>query len=71
MLTVRYMNELLMATGHLINKLMGESFQDYSWIYDFEEDFPQKVFLKSWIQEIILASLIYFQSVRTIDHLIL
>ena len=22
---------------------MGESFQDYSWIQDFEADFPQKV----------------------------
>ena len=25
---------------------MGESFQDYSWIKDFEADFPQKVSLK-------------------------
>ena len=25
---------------------MGESFQDYSWIQDFEDDFPQKVILK-------------------------
>ena len=25
---------------------MGESFQDYSWIQDFEADFPQKVNLK-------------------------
>ena len=25
---------------------MGESFQDYSWIQDFEADFPQKVSLK-------------------------
>ena len=24
-------------------ELMGESFQDYSWIQDFEADFPQKV----------------------------
>ena len=22
---------------------MGESFQDYSWIHDFDADFPQKV----------------------------
>ena len=29
---------------HGIN--MGESFQDYSWIQDFEADFPQKVRLK-------------------------
>ena len=25
---------------------MGESFQDYSWIQNFEADFPQKVSLK-------------------------
>ena len=25
---------------------MGESFQDHSWIQDFETDFPQKVSLK-------------------------
>ena len=25
---------------------MGEKFQDYSWIQDFEADFPQKVSLK-------------------------
>ena len=25
---------------------MGKSFQDYSWIPDFEADFPQKVSLK-------------------------
>ena len=25
---------------------MGESFQDYSWIQDFEADFPLKVSLK-------------------------
>ena len=25
---------------------MGESFEDYSWIQDFEADFPQKVSLK-------------------------
>ena len=24
---------------------MGESFQDYSWIQDFEADFPKKVSL--------------------------
>ena len=27
---------------------MGESFQDHSWIPDFEADFPQKVSLKIW-----------------------
>ena len=26
--------------------VMGESFQDYSWIQDFEADFPKKVILK-------------------------
>ena len=26
--------------------LIGESFQNYSWIQDFEADFPQKVSLK-------------------------
>ena len=25
---------------------MGESFQDLSWIQDFEDDFPQRVILK-------------------------
>ena len=25
---------------------MGESFQDYSWVQDFEADFPLKVSLK-------------------------
>ena len=30
--------------GHLLH--MGESFQDYSWIQDFEDGFPQKVILK-------------------------
>ena len=25
---------------------MGEIFQDYSWIQDFEADFPQKISLK-------------------------
>ena len=25
---------------------MGESFQDYSWIQDFEADFPKKISLK-------------------------
>ena len=28
------------------NICMGESFQDYPWIQDFEADFPQKVNLK-------------------------
>ena len=25
---------------------MGESFQNYSWIQDFEDYFPQKIILK-------------------------
>ena len=29
-----------------IQYFMGKSFQDYSWIHDFEADFPQKVSLK-------------------------
>ena len=28
------------------NTGMDESFQDYSWIQDFEADFPQKISLK-------------------------
>ena len=31
---------------YFIEIIMGESFQDYSWIQDFEADFPQKVSLK-------------------------
>ena len=54
-------------TTHL-NSLLSlpyiKSFQDYSWIQDFEDDFPQKVHRKSssksWIKEIILASMICF-----------
>ena len=30
----------------LFGVIMGESFQDYSWIQDIEADFPQKVSLK-------------------------
>ena len=37
---------------------MGESFQDESWIQDFEADFPAS---KPWIKVIIIASLISFQ----------
>ena len=29
-----------------VDSYMGESFLDYSWIQDFEDDFPQKVILK-------------------------
>ena len=31
---------------HKTYRLMGESFQDYSWIQDFEADFPQQVSLR-------------------------
>ena len=34
-----------------------------SWIQDFEADFPQKVGLKSWIGQILIASLIFFSSI--------
>ena len=34
---------------------MGESFQEHSWIQDFEADFP------SWIKQIPIVSLIYIQ----------
>ena len=37
---------LLMRWWNLNATCMGESFQDYSWIQDFEADFPQKVSLK-------------------------
>ena len=54
----------------IINHYCGASFQDYSWIQDFEADFPQTVSLKSWIKEIKIAFLIYFQSgLKTIGHL--
>ena len=42
---------------------MDESFQDYSWIKDSEAD--RKSASKSWIKQILIASLIYFQ----FDHL--
>ena len=34
---------LLQSSDHTY---MGESFQDYYWIQNFEDDFPQKVILK-------------------------
>ena len=34
------------AYPDLHHNIMGESFQDYSWIQDVEDDFPQKVILK-------------------------
>ena len=40
---------------------MGESFQDYSWIQNFEADFILKVSLKCRIQQIVIVSLLRFQ----------
>ena len=42
---------------------MDESFQDYSWIQDFVATFHKKSASKCWIEEIIIAYLIYFLSV--------
>ena len=39
---IYYLNYLLI----LPYKFIGESFQDKSWIQDFEADFPKKVSLK-------------------------
>ena len=48
--TFQKLNSLLKYTNkifHLVrNNDMGESFQDYTWIQDFEADFPEKVSLK-------------------------
>ena len=40
--------------------VMGESFQEYSWIQNFEA-FYRKSVLKFWIRQFITASLIHFQ----------
>ena len=40
---------------------IGESFQDYSWIQDFEANFPRKSASKCWIGPILIASLFSFQ----------
>ena len=49
---------------------MGESFQDYSWIQDFEADFPLKVSLKILNQADFYG---FFDLIsvylKTIDHL--
>ena len=42
---------------------MGESFQDYSWIHDFEADFPQKFSLKMLNKGDRNSFSVYFQSV--------
>ena len=38
--------QMQLRTKYLYKLHMGESFQDYSWIQDFEADFPQKIGLK-------------------------
>ena len=50
---------------------VGESFQDYSWIQDFDADFPQKVSLKMLNQEDYINSFSDLFSVcqKTIQHL--
>ena len=65
-------NKSMKITQHA--KSMGESFQDYSWIQDFEDDFPQKVICgksssKCWIKEIVLASDLFSVCLRTTAHL--
>ena len=55
-----------------INMNMGESFQDYSWIQDFEDDFPHKVILKMLNSgDYISFSDLFSGCLRTTDHLIL
>ena len=53
---------------------MGESFQDYSWIQDFEADFPQKVSTESQPQNpelkwILIASDLFSVHLWATDHL--
>ena len=51
---------------------LGESFQDYSLIQDFEDDFLQKVILKMLNEgDYISFSGLFSVCLRTIDHLIL
>ena len=51
---------------------MGESFQDYSWIQDFEADFPQKVSLKILNQtDFNSFSELFSVHLLAIDHLLL
>ena len=57
----------------MCNKIYkSESFQDYSWIQDFEDDFPQKVNLKMLNEgDYISLSDLFTICLRAIDHLIL
>ena len=48
---------------------MGESFQDYFWIQDFEADFPQKVSLKMLnYGDYNSFSDLFSACLKTIDH---
>ena len=40
---------------------MDASFENYSWIQDFEADFPKKASLKIPIRQFVIAFLIYLQ----------
>ena len=48
---------------------MGESFQDYSWIQDFEADFPHKVSLKiqNELSRIYSLTDLFSVSLKTLD----
>ena len=48
-------------SGFSLKTSMGESFQDYSWIQNFEAYFILKVSLKCRIQQIVIVSLLRFQ----------
>ena len=48
---------------------MGESFQDYSWIQDFEAEFPQKVGLKMLNYADFSSFSDLFSDFWAIDHL--
>ena len=54
----------------MLSICMGESFQDYSWIQDFEADFLQKASLKmlNWGDDNSFSDL-FSVFLRTIDHL--
>ena len=56
----------------LLSTHMGENFQDYSWIQDFEADFPQKVGLKMLNRKNYSRfSYLYTACLKTIGHLYL
>ena len=43
---MKHQNSFVLYGSDCSTSYMGESFQDYSWIQDFEDDFPQKVILE-------------------------